>query len=94
MTCKDCIHFLDCSNNETTRYYGREIACGDVEKRCENFRDETERGGVMASIKIISSFDNIYNCRCSNCGHRFACCEAELEICNFCSCCGLPMRKE
>ena len=41
MTCEDCIHFNDCLIEQITRYYGKEIACNDVEQRCKYFKDKS-----------------------------------------------------
>ena len=41
ITCKECIHFADCLDIGKTRYYGRENACGDVDKRCKFFKNKT-----------------------------------------------------
>ena len=41
MTCRNCIHFNDCLNNGCTRYYGTDVACADVEDRCNFFKDKS-----------------------------------------------------
>lgn len=42
MTCKDCYHNDVCSKKDgTTNFYGKEYACNDVEKRCQNFKDKS-----------------------------------------------------
>ena len=42
-TCRECIHWSKCSRNDgTTRYYGKEIACGNADKLCEWFISTTE----------------------------------------------------
>lgn len=42
MTCKDCYHCDVCSEKDgTTNFYGKELACNDVEKRCQYFKDKS-----------------------------------------------------
>lgn len=42
MTCKDCYHYDVCSKKDgTTDYYGKEIACDDVDEMCKNFKDKS-----------------------------------------------------
>lgn len=42
MTCKDCYHYDACSKKDgTTDYYGKEIACGNVDEMCKNFKDKS-----------------------------------------------------
>lgn len=42
MTCKDCISFGPCSRTDgTTTFYGKECACGNVEKLCQYFKDKS-----------------------------------------------------
>ena len=36
-TCRKCIHFDKCSAFFTTRFYGKEMACNNVEELCELF---------------------------------------------------------
>lgn len=41
MTCKKCYHCDVCSEKDgTTNFYGKELACSDVEKRCQYFKDK------------------------------------------------------
>lgn len=42
MTCKDCYSYNVCSKKDgTTNFYGKELACNDVEKRCQYFKDKS-----------------------------------------------------
>lgn len=42
MTCKKCYHCDVCSEKDgTTNFYGKELACNDVEKRCQYFKDKS-----------------------------------------------------
>ena len=42
MTCKDCYFYNVCSKKDgTTNFYGKELACNDVEKRCQYFKDKS-----------------------------------------------------
>lgn len=42
MTCRCCIHFDVCSKGGKTQYYGRVIACNDVEERCNLFKNKAD----------------------------------------------------
>lgn len=41
-TCNECIHFVDCCNDECTRYYSTIVACDKVEKRCNFFKNKAD----------------------------------------------------
>lgn len=42
MTCKDCYHCDVCSEKDgTTNFYGKELACNDVDKICQYFKDKS-----------------------------------------------------
>lgn len=42
MTCKDCYHCDVCSEKDgTTNFYGKKIACNDVDKICQYFKDKS-----------------------------------------------------
>lgn len=42
MTCKDCYHYSVCSKkDETTNYYGKATACGNVDEICKSFKDKS-----------------------------------------------------
>ena len=51
MTCKDCIHYDDCLNDERTRYYSATISCNVVEKHCDFFKDKTDFVEVVRCVK-------------------------------------------
>lgn len=42
MTCKDCIGYKFCSKerNGQTKFYGKEIACNNVEDLCNDFKNK------------------------------------------------------
>lgn len=42
MTCKNCYHYEVCSKKDgTTDYYGKEIACSNVDELCEYFKNKS-----------------------------------------------------
>lgn len=47
MTCYNCIHFDNCLNNGKTRYYGADIACGNVEEHCNFFKKKADLVDVV-----------------------------------------------
>lgn len=55
MTCKDCYHCDVCSEKDgTTNFYGKELACNDVEKRCQYFNDKLRI--IELPCKVTSRF--------------------------------------
>ena len=41
-TCKDCLQFADCLNEQSqTRYYSLNVAYNDVGSKCEFFKDKS-----------------------------------------------------
>ena len=40
-TCGECIHFADCLIDKRTRYYGKDIACANVEELCKFFKSKS-----------------------------------------------------
>lgn len=70
MTCRCCIHFDACSTKGKTRYYGRIVACDDVEERCEFFRNKANVVEVRHG-EWIEKWDSqhfVSSCICSVCG--------------------------
>ena len=72
MTCRKCIHFVVCSKDEQTRYYGMEIACDNVEELCQHFQDKSalEKQIPKKPQKIISNKIGI-KYKCPNCDKTF-----------------------
>lgn len=42
MTCKDCIHYEVCSNNDVEETIYDVVECEIVEKNCEHFKDKSK----------------------------------------------------
>lgn len=42
MTCKDCFKFSDCLEWESTKYYGLDACCNNVESLCEDFKNKAD----------------------------------------------------
>ena len=88
MTCKDCIGYEFCSigRDEGTVFYGKDIACNDVEDLCRCFKNkadfvEVKHGywiecGDLAPIdarckcSLCSGYDSNYYSFCHNCGAK------------------------
>ena len=82
MTCKDCIHYDDCLNDERTRYYSATISCNVVEKHCDFFKDKTD----FVKVKHAKWIYEVKYYSCSNCaGKRFnLLLGTDAEFCPYC----------
>ena len=83
MTCKNCVRFDSCAKDDVTRYYGKEIAAGNVEDLCTRFsankeatwRLETDEECPDPMFKLVECSNckklanSTYNF-CPNCGSR------------------------
>ena len=64
MTCRKCIHFAVCSKDEQTRYYGKEIACGNVEELCQHFQDKSAlEKQIPKKVEVIDKNYGYYSCK-------------------------------
>ena len=51
-TCRKCIHWSKCSRNDaTTRFYGKELACDNVDELCEWFIATTEVAPIADTVR-------------------------------------------
>ena len=55
-TCSECIHLAKCLIDETTRYYGKDIACANVEELCKFFKNKSN------FVEVV---------RCRDCKHYY-----------------------
>ena len=60
-TCKNCLHACVCfDGDDTTKYYGKEIAAGNVEQLCknyipkENLRTNADRMRAMRDEELVA----------------------------------------
>lgn len=62
MTCKDCYHCDVCSEKDgTTNFYGKKLACNDVEKRCQYFNDKSR---IIELPRKKTDFSDMFiNCK-------------------------------
>lgn len=63
-TCKKCIHFNDCLNEQSqTRYYGLDIACNDVQDRCKYYKPKSRfielPCNIGDTVYVINGFKEI-----------------------------------
>lgn len=79
MTCRNCFKFSDCLEWESTKYYGLDACCNNVESVCEDFKNkadfvEVKHGKWIEDIKTIGTPAGInieaalVGYKCSECG--------------------------
>ena len=85
-TCSKCIHFADCLIDKRTRYYGKDIACANVEELCKFFKDKSN------FVEVVRCRDcKHWDCYGGEDAHKGDCNElVGLDSCmyedDFCSC--------
>ena len=86
MTCRDCFKFSDCMEWESTKYYGLDACCNNVESVCEDFKNKADfvevKHGYWITRKSIHK-EEFYVCS--------ACASATDDIWRYCPNCGAKM---
>ena len=92
MTCKSCIHFDDCLVKGQTRYYGKIVACDDVEERCKFFKTKEDVAEVRHGEWEFVQIDDCIIC--SECKNSWNVIDNCTETFNYCPNCGAKMDGE
>ena len=67
MTCRNCFKFSDCLEWESTKYYGLDACCNNVESVCEDFKNKADFVEVVRCEKCqfvhINKDSCTYHCK-------------------------------